>query len=121
MNGAEIIMAVLKDLAVQIPSILAILVASVLAIIRWKRYPRVSLIVLIALLLLLIHEFVFAVIYASVPDLITASAGNADRATLSRNVYIGLAVIYNCLEAVPFALLLFAIFMRRRKTEAAVA
>jgi len=114
-------MAVLKDLAVQIPSILAILAGSALAIIRWKRYPRVSLIVLIALLLLLIHEFVFTGVYATVPDLIIKSANDLNRETLTRNVYVGLAVIYNCLEAVPFVLLLCAIFMRRRKTESVVA
>src|ERR1043166_7226576 len=112
MNASEILMAVLKDLAVQIPSIIAIIACLILAIVRWKRHPRVSLLLLIGLLLLLIHEFAFAVVYASVPDLIIKSAN--DRATLSHNVNIALALIYNFLEVVPFVLFLIAIFMGRK-------
>jgi hypothetical protein len=121
MSGSEIIMAVFRDLAIQIPSILAIVICSILAIVRWKRHPRISLLVLIGLLLLFIHEFAFALIYATVPDLIIKSATEMNRETLTRNVYIGLAVIYNCLEVLPFVLLLIAIFMGRRKTAATVA
>lgn len=121
MSGSEILMAVLKDLAIQIPSIIAIILCSIFAVVRWQRHPRVSLIVLIGLLLLLIHEFAFAIVYASVPDLIIKSANDLNRATITRNVYIALAVIYNCLEVVPFVLFLIAIFMGRRKTGPAVA
>lgn len=121
MNASEILLSVLKDLAVQIPSILIILVCSILAIVRWKRHPRVSLVVLIGLLLLLLHEFAFAVIYAWIPELIVSSTSDVNRATVSRSVYIAIAVIYNCLETVPFVLLLIAAFMSRRKTEPAVA
>lgn len=120
MSGSEIVMAVLKDLAVQTPSFIAIIVCAILAIIRWKRHPRVSLVLLIGLLLLLIHEFAFSVVYATVPDLIIKSASDVQRSTITRNVYIGLAVIYNCVEAVPFVCLLIAIFMGRRKTETAL-
>jgi len=121
MNASEIVMDELKDVAVQIPSIIAILVGSVFAVVRWNRHPRVSLVVLIGLLLLLIHEFAFAVIFASVPRVIATSTNEMTRATVSHNVYIALAVIYNCLEAVPFVLLLVAIFMSRRNTETAPA
>lgn len=110
---------VLRDLAVQTPSFITIFVCSILAIVRWKHQSRISLILLIALLLLLIHQVAFAFVYASVPDLIIKSATDMNRATTSRNVNIALAVIYNCLEVVPFVLLLIAIFMGRRKTESA--
>ena len=119
MNGNEILTAVMKDLAMQTPSIIAIILGSIFAMVRWKRHPRVSLIVLIALLLLLIHQIVFAVVYASVPDLIIKSANDVDRSTVSRNVNIALALIYNSFEVVPFALLVIAIFMGRRKTQSA--
>jgi hypothetical protein len=121
MSGNEILMAVLKDLAVQTPSLIAILACAVFAIVRWKRHPRVSLILLIGLLLLLFHEFAFAVVYASLPDLIVKSTNELDRATTTHNVYIAVAVIYNCLEVVPFVLLLIAVFMGRRKAEPAIA
>ena len=117
MNASEILMAVLKDLAVQIPSIIAIIACLILAIVRWKRHPRVSLLMVIGLVLLLIHEFAFAVVYASVPDLIIKSANELERATVSHNLNIVLAVTYNCLEVVPFVVFLIAIFMGRRKTE----
>jgi hypothetical protein len=117
MNASEILMAVLKDLAVQIPSIIAIIACLILAIVRWKRHPRASLLMVIGLVLLLIHEFAFAVVYASVPDLIIKSANELERATVSRNLNIVLAVTYNCLEVVPFVVFLIAIFMGRRKTE----
>jgi len=111
----------LKDLGVQIPSFLVIIVCSILAIARWQRHPRVSLLVLIGLLLLLIHEFVFSFIYAAVPDLIISSATDLNRDLVTRNVFIGLAVSYNCLETVPFILLLIAAFMSRRKADTVVA
>lgn len=114
-------MSVLKDLAVQIPSFIAIIAGSILAIVRWKRHPRVSLLLLIGLLLLLFHEVAFAVSYATVPDLIIKSTNELARSAVTRNVYIGLAVIYNSLEVVPFVFLLIAVFMGRRKTETAVA
>src|ERR1051326_8891501 len=117
MNASEILMAVLKDLAVQIPSIIAIIACLILANVRWKRHPRVSLLMVIGLVVLLIHEFAFAVVYASVPDLIIKSANELERATVSRNLNIVLAVTYNCLEVVPFVVFLIAIFMGRRKTE----
>lgn len=117
MSGSENLMAVLKDVGVQTPTILVALVCSILAIVRWHRHPRVSLIVLISMVLILIHLFVFAVVYAWAPDWIINSASDVSRATASRNVYITLAVIYNCLEVVPFALLVIAIFWRRPTTE----
>ena len=109
----EQVTAFFRDFAIQIPSILTILGCIIFAIVRWKYHPRVSLVVMIGLLLLLIHFFLFAVLYAWIPEWIIRSADATSRAAITRNVYIVMAVIYNCLEAIPFALLLIAIFMRR--------
>lgn|SRR5574341_378269 len=111
---SENLAGLFRDLAVQIPSLLTIIVCAICAVIRWKHHPRVSLAVLISLALLLIHLFIFAVVYAWVPEWIIRSANQANRSTVTRNVYIVMAVIYNVLEAVPFVVLLVAIFMRRK-------
>ena len=116
MSGSENLLAFLKDLAVQIPSILTILVCMIFAGVRWTYHPRVSLVALIGLLVLLIHTFLFAAVYAWVPQAIIASMTPpvaADKAEVARYVYIVMAVIYNCLEAIPFVILLGAIFMKR--------
>lgn len=103
----------LKDLVIQIPSFLTILGCLVFAVVRWKHHARVSLIVLVGLLLLLIHLVLFAFVYTWVPDWIISSADAATRVSTTQNVYIALAVVYNCFEAVAVALLVAGIFMRR--------
>lgn len=121
MNASEVLMAAFKDVAVQTPSILMILVCSIFGLVRWKRHPRVSLVALIGLLLLLIHTFLFALIYAWVPEAVIASMKAGDKTEVTRSVYIVTAVIYNCFETIPFVILLVAIFMKRTRTDAAVA
>jgi hypothetical protein len=113
MEGSEKIAYLLKDLAIQIPSLLTILGCMIFAVVRWKHHGKVALMVLVGLLLLLIHVIVFAFIYTWVPDAIINAADPANRASVTRNVFIGLAVVYNAFEAVAVALLVFGIFMRR--------
>src|SRR2546423_6979576 len=82
----------------------------VFAVIRWKHSGRVSLVVLIALLLLLIHLVLFAFIYTWVPDWIIRTADPSRRVAVTQNVYISLAVIYNSFEAGAGAVFVIGIF-----------
>ena len=103
----------LKDLAIQIPSFLTILGCMIFAVVRWRHHGKVSLIVFVGLLLLIVHVILFAFIYTWVPDAIINSADVASRESVTQNVFIGLAVVYNLFEAVAVALLVVGIFMRR--------
>jgi hypothetical protein len=97
----------------QLPSLLTIAGCTIVAAVRWKRHPKVSLLVLVALLLIIIHAFVFAAVYAWVPDLILK--GNYQNLEASRNVYLALGVLYHASLAVPFAILLVGIFGNRNE------
>lgn len=102
----------LWTIAEQLPSLITIAALMVLAAVRWKRHQKVSLIVLIALLLIIVHAFVFAAVYAWAPDLwLRNDYGNRQEAI--RNVFILLGVAYHAALAVPFAMLLVAIFGMR--------
>ena len=92
----------------QLPSLLTIVACMIVAALRWKRHPRVSLMVLIALLLIVVHAFVFAAVYEWVPDLLLKDVpGN--RANVIRNVFLGLGMLYHATLAIPFAMLLVGI------------
>ena len=112
MDGSQKLFELIKALAEQLPSLLALLACMVFAATRWKRHPKVSLVVLISLALLFLHGIVFAIIYNWVPDLLIPMPTFAD-AQWVRRVYLVLGLIYNTALAVGFALLLVGIFMQR--------
>jgi hypothetical protein len=103
----------LRDLLEQLPSLLTLLVCMVVAIARWKKHPRVSLVVLISLGFLFFHLLVFTVVYNWVPDWLIHAAPIANQASVTRNVYLVLALVTNTSLAVGLALLLTGIFMKR--------
>jgi hypothetical protein len=103
----------------QLPSLLALLGCLIFAITRWKRHPKVAMVVTIGLGLLLVHTIVFLFVYNFVPDWFFRSATFAgtdfeEREKLIRNVYLVLGWISNSAAAVAFAVLLAGIFMRRK-------
>jgi hypothetical protein len=100
----------------QLPSLITILACLIFTVIRRKRYPQVAMLVLLGLVLLLLHGPIFAAVYNWVPDLlIDRSRNNSDGITSS--VMITLGLLYHAALAIPFALLLAAIFTRRQPTE----
>jgi hypothetical protein len=109
----EKLLTLLKDFAQQAPSVLTILGCVIFAVVRWKRHPRVSLVVLIALFLLLIQFVVFTIVYNWVPDWLINSADVMSRPAVARNVYLVLGVISNIFLSIGLAVLLAGIFMRR--------
>src|SRR5436853_6612252 len=113
MDTSQKLLELLKALAEQTPSLLALLACMVFAASRWRRHPRVSLVVLISLALLFLHGIVFAIIYNWMPDLFLRSATYPDVQSAIRRVYLVLGLLYNTALAIAFALLLVGIFMNR--------
>lgn len=108
MESSNQLYQIFTSIATQLPSLLTMLGGIVVAIIRWKRHPRVSLTIVIALGLILLHVLVFAVVYAVLPML----TGSADLKTL-QNIHTLVSVAYNFTLAIFTTILLSAIFMHR--------
>lgn len=100
----------------QIPTLLTLLACIVFAITRWKRHPKVAMVVAIGLGILLIHMIVFTFVYNIVPGYFIRSTSYENVEQVIRNVYLVLGWISNSFAAVGFAVLLTGIFMRRKRT-----
>ena len=99
----------------QLPTILALLAGIVFAITRWKQYPRIAMVVVIALVFLFLHLIIFTIVYNVVPRWVISSAGSyEDIRTVIDRVYLVIGLISNAAAAIGFGLLLAAVFMRRR-------
>lgn len=99
----------------QLPTILALLAGIVFAITRWKQYPRVAMVVAIALGFLFLHLIIFTIVYNVVPRWVISSSGSyEDIRTVIDRVYLVIGLISNGTAAIGFGLLLAAVFMRRR-------
>lgn len=116
MEAANKLLDLLKDLAEQLPSLLTILACIVVAMVRWKRYPKAALVVLVGLCLLLLHAVVFGVVYTWVPDMFIGSASYPTQGSMIRTVYLVLGLITNTSLAAALSLLLAGIFIQRPST-----
>ena len=110
MDATHRLFDLLKQIVEQLPSLLTMIACMIFAITRWKRHPKVSLLVLIGLALLFIHAIAFIIIYNWVPGLFIQPVYDAAK---MRHVYFVLGLLSNGTAAVIFAILLAAIFMRR--------
>ena len=100
---------VIRNLLLQLPSLLTMCGCIVFAIVRRRRYPQVWLVVVAGLGLLFLAALVSAFVFAFVPDWVVAPENFQARQTF---VSI-LAFLYNGSLAIALAVLLVAIFMRR--------
>jgi|SRR5882724_215142 len=105
-----------------LPSLLAMAGGIVFALTRWKRKPKVSMLVVLGLGLMLVHVFVFLIVYQLVPPIflrgISATTTEFETAErIQRNLFLTLGLISNTLLVVPFALLLAAVFMGRKHSD----
>jgi len=99
----------------QLPTILALLAGIVFAMTRWKQYPRVAMVVVIALVFLFLHLIIFTIVYNVVPGWVVRSSGSyQDFRTVIDRVYLIMGLISNGAAVIGFAMLLAAVFMRRR-------
>ena len=100
-----------KSFLEQLPSLLTLAGCIIFVITRWKRYPKVSLILFVALTVGLIHEIVFTVVYNWVPDWFMPAT--YDR-VVARNVYLVLGLITNTSAAAIMLIYLAAVFINRQ-------
>jgi nucleoside recognition membrane protein YjiH len=101
----------LKVLAEELPSLIAMIVCIGFAISRRKRYPKVSVMIIISLVLFILHVLVFNIIYTWVPGLFL-TWDNSDPVK-SRNFYLVLGLISNIFAALCMAVLLASVFIVR--------
>ena len=103
----------------ELPALIAMLAGLVFAFTRWKRFPKVSLIVALSLGLLILHTIVFLFIYQIVPPMILKRAlelgSTAEFQNTQRIMYLVIGLIFNTLMAVGFGLLLAGIFIQRKR------
>ena len=109
MENSTKFMDVLWSLVLQLPSLLTMLACIVAAVLRWKRHPKVSLAVVVALSVMIVHAFIFAFVFAYVPELF-ARPGDYG---MMRAVINVISFIYNSSLAIAFGILLLAVFMKR--------
>ena len=103
----------LKTLAEELPSVIAILACIGFAISRRKLYPKVALTVIIGLVLLLLNSFIFNIIYTWAPDWFIKTDSYDPIKT--RNFYLVLGLIANTLNSAFTAILIAAVFMQRKR------
>jgi hypothetical protein len=98
----------------QLPTFLALIAGIVFAITRWKRYPKVAMVVVIALAFLFLTQVIFTILYVVVPSWAIRSSQDYEniRIVIDR-IYLVLGLLSNGAGAIGFGLLLAAIFMRR--------
>jgi hypothetical protein len=99
------------EILMQLPSILTMLGCSIVALIRWKRHPKVSLMIVIILPLMILHLVVFAAVFAIVRSMV----GYEDlRMIQTYQTFVSVA--YNVTLAILTAILLTTIFVQRKKS-----
>ncbi len=104
---------ILKNLLEQLPSMLTAMVCIVIAFVRWKRHPKVSLVVAISLILMLVHVPLFAIVYGYLPAWLAQTVKPVDFIGFNRKLYLVLGLISNGMVAIALAVLLAGIFMKR--------
>ena len=98
----------------QLPSLLTMIGCIVFALMRWKRHPRVSLVIIVGLGLLILNALAFLIVYDVVPPLFIKPDNFENTESIRRTVYLILGLILNSVTAVAFALLLAGVFMQRK-------
>lgn len=106
--------ALVKYFLEELPSLLAFVGCIVFAIVRWKRYPRVAMLVTIALTYLLLHQITFSFIYFFVPSHFIRNAPSGTVQIVIRNVYLVIGLISNTFLAIGIIIFLTGIFTRRK-------
>ena len=105
---------ILQSYLEQLPSFLALIAGIVFAITRWKRHPKVAMVVVIALAFLFLAQVIFTIVYVVVPSwAIRSSDGYENIRIVIDRIYLVLGLLSFGAAAIGFGLLLAAIFMRR--------
>jgi hypothetical protein len=103
----------LKTVAEQLPSLIAMIACIGFAISRRRLYPKVALTVIAGLVLLILHIFIFNIIYTWVPNWFIKT--DSYDPIKVRNFYLVLGLIANTFAAILTAILVAAVFMQRTR------
>ncbi len=96
---------------IQLPIFIAWLIGMMLAVINWRRYPRVSLLTFLALILFIVLALASPVINTWLPLLLHAQFGTPFRQGTAIGAFIGF--IESAIRAIAWLLLFIAIFSWR--------
>jgi hypothetical protein len=113
MDSSAKLFELIKELLLQLPSTIVMVVCLVVALVRWRRHPRVSLFLLLSLTWLLLHGLVSSVMYIWVPDWFIRTAGSGNIEQLKQYLYLGLGLVTNFSLAIGLTLMLIAVFTQR--------
>lgn len=105
--------SLLRNLLTELPSLLVMLTCIVVGIARWKRHPKVSLIVILDLTFLTLLTLVSVPVFIWLPRLFV-DPGNY---VTTGNVYAVLNIIYNGLFTIALGVLLLAVFIQRPSSQ----
>jgi hypothetical protein len=100
----------LLRLASSAPVYIVWLIGIVLALMRWRKHPQVSLMIVLALGMMLVTSIIFQYLYIWLPRRLLD--GDLSSMSITR-VYTVLGVIHSSVSAVGFGLLLVALFRWR--------
>jgi len=107
---------ILGRLLTQIPLLIVWIVGLIIALVQWKNYPRVALLVLIALLGFFLTTIMSSAAYALIPMFFLRDGDySASHIGMAYTIY---GVIHAILDTVFWVLLLLATFGWRKQTAA---
>lgn len=106
--------SVFVALLMQSPILIIQLIGIGLAVFFWKRQPRTSLLVIIALTLFLFQGVIIATINSSLP--VWFIQNNTPTSQIGA-IYLGLNVTTTCLNSLAWILLIAALFLQRPSQE----
>lgn len=101
--------SLVRNVLTELPSLLVMLTCIVVGIVRWKRHPRISLMVILALTLLTLLTLVSVPVFIWLPRLFVDPG---DHVT-TRIVYSVMNIIYNVVLTLALGVLLLAVFIQR--------
>ncbi len=96
-----------RNIALQMVSLLTLVICLAIVLSRWKRHPRVSLIAAVGLILLILHGLVFDVAYVWLPRWFSPGYFSVD------TLYMIFGLVTSLTLAIAFAVLLLAVFIDR--------
>jgi len=111
MSESEKINELLGTILAQLPSLLALLGCTVVALFRWRRHPKVSMVLSFGLMFLFAHILIFASAFLWLPEYLI-DRGMYEKFS-SETIYTVMSLTYNTGLAIGFVLLLTSIFMQR--------
>lgn len=110
-NFANIISAAIRNWVVMFPMFVMWGIGILIALARWRRHPKVSLLVVLSCGLSLAINFVTPILHQLAFSLLQSSSNSLPA------ILTGISLVGACLAAVSIGLMLFAVFTNRPENE----